>query len=60
MNNETNMHPTDIIDALEWALRNLRTHAPENGLPPIDRMRMHTLQRMCDEAQRAALSPEGR
>jgi hypothetical protein len=49
------IHPQDKVDALQWAINQLRFKAPQGGYSEqIDRNRLHTLEQLRDEAQREA------
>lgn len=47
------IHPQDKLDALQWAINQLRSKAPQGGYSEqIDRNRVHTLEQLRDQAQR--------
>lgn len=49
------IHPQDKVDALAWAIQQLRLRAPQGGYSEqIDRNRLHLLEQMRDQAQREA------
>lgn len=51
------IHPQDKLDAIQWALNELRFRAPQGGYTEqIDRNRIHTLELLRDQAQREARS----
>ncbi|MBB1060380.1 hypothetical protein [Marilutibacter spongiae] len=51
----SDIHPQDKLDALDWALQQLRFRAPQGGYQSqLDRNRLHTLEQLRDEAQRKA------
>lgn len=47
--------PMDKVDALSWAIQQLRARAPQGGYgEQIDRNRLHVLELLRDDAQRKA------
>ena len=46
--------PQDKIDALSWAIGIINQHAPTGGFEQLDRNRLHALQTLREQAQRAA------
>lgn len=50
------IHPQDKLDALQWALNELRDRPIRVAYEQLDRNRLHTLEQLRDEARREARS----
>jgi len=46
--------PMDKVDALAWALQQLKFKAPQGGFDQLDRNRLHVLELLREDAQREA------
>ncbi len=48
------IHPQDKLDAIQWAIQQIRQYSPQYGTDQLARNRVHTLEQLRDEAQREA------
>lgn len=46
--------PIDKVDAISWAIQQLKFKAPQGGFDQLDRNRLHVLELLREDAQREA------